>query len=445
MVDELKRLLKFSILDFKISRIPREPDVAVHFDHKICSDDDGTYCLPDAYTTEGRFAGLLSGRPTEIKTKDIIAEQYAGGDILHAGAFMGDFLPALSRIAAEQGGRVITCEPVPLSYEAASYTIELSGLENVELHRAALAASDGELELATTDENGAHYGQTARVGAPGRKVKVPTTTIDNLAKGRDIRILHLDLEGYESFAFEGAPALLASEALDLVIIENLQVGLMMRFLKGWTCVGEADNNYFFSRRPLDGEKINQARGRLREKFADIVASLPLGIEVPPADGASLSPQGWADFEVGVLNRAFDISKERFLADAHDVRWAVSLMKIARLGHRLDHAVSLLEPHFSKDAHPTVAYAYGALAMDCGKDLEHLKTVAQAIVSANTRHAEMALLASKIHQLLGNTRDAVDYMKKALAVRPDDTTFATRYEQLLQDFGSPKGEGALQEK
>ena len=52
----------------------------------ICHDSDGTYCLPKSYTTNGRFSGLINGKATERLTKQIILEQYQGGDVFHAGA-----------------------------------------------------------------------------------------------------------------------------------------------------------------------------------------------------------------------------------------------------------------------------------------------------------------------------------------------------------------------
>ena len=64
----------------------------------ICHDSDGTYCLPKSYTTNGRFSGLINGKATERLTKQIILEQYQGGDVFHAGAFIGDFCFAASQI-----------------------------------------------------------------------------------------------------------------------------------------------------------------------------------------------------------------------------------------------------------------------------------------------------------------------------------------------------------
>ena len=399
----------------------------------ICHDSDGTYCLPKSYTTNGRFSGLINGKATERLTKQIILEQYQGGDVFHAGAFIGDFFPALSRTVGGNG-KIISCEPVPLSYRAASHTIALSGLTNVVLTKCALAADDGQLEIAVEDEHGNNYAQTARVGAAGKSITVPTTSIDKLCKDFDISILHLDLEGAEIWAMEGALATLANPKCQLVIIENFQTDVAHRFLKGWTCCGEADNNYFFTRSDLSGQFIDEARGNLRRRFEKIIASLQSSETFEPSQSNSLTAEEWKVFETEVLQPAYRRAEEGVLPSTPEIESVLGLMKFARLGYHLEDTLNTLKVHFSENAHPTLAYAYASLALECDGDAQKLLDICSGISDRYPNHAEIALLTSKLYQQVGNNKAAIEAMSRALAARPGSESFKNRYDKLVSDFG-----------
>jgi len=394
----------------------------------ICSDKDGTYCLPKSYTSKGEFSKLLDGHATEELTKRIIEEQYQGGDIFHAGAFVGDFFPALSRIVGDEN-RVISCEPVPNTFVAATHTIALSGLKNVHCSQVALGREKGTLEITTEDINGSSYAQTARFGAPGKTVEVLTTTIDDLCNGYNTRIIHLDLEGYEKEALFGATKTLNSSKLDLIILENFQLRVVSHFLEGYTCLGTADNNYFFSKKVLSGNYINQARRNLQVKFEKIVNSYtPTAISEKPLD-EEVSADDWIQFEKEILNPTLSAAKGGMYSTRKHTLSASVLLKLGRLGFRTNEILDFLGKFFLPDCHPNVAYAYGALAFETGKSTSQVQGLIGQLSDKHKTNASLALLASKLAEESKDLDSAISFMARACAAQPNDKIFDARHEML----------------
>jgi FkbM family methyltransferase len=143
-------------------------------------------------------------------TIDFLTSHCGKGDIVHAGAYFGDFLPALSRACAE-GATIWAFEPLVDNYRCALITMEINNIRNVELTRAALGACEDSLEMLTIDENGQPLGDGNRVlsqDAPpslGRTETVQVVAIDEVVPPhRHVSIIHLDVEGHESQALAGA-------------------------------------------------------------------------------------------------------------------------------------------------------------------------------------------------------------------------------------------------
>lgn len=191
------------------------------FDHQISVNEYGFYCVPEAYARREIPRILARGAVYEPATLRLLRARARGGDIVTGGAFIGDFLPALSAAMAP-GCRVVSFEPNPLSAEAARRTIALNGLENVDLHPVAVGEAPDQLMLQLTREGGSAAAARAKIVTDpeaGETLPVPVVPLDSLvAPERRVSVLHLDVEGHEKPALNGAQRLLC-EARPLVVLE----------------------------------------------------------------------------------------------------------------------------------------------------------------------------------------------------------------------------------
>lgn len=189
------------------------PQSATALDCVVAYNRYGAYCVPISGLRSFAALHVLAGDVWEAATLDFIAAHNHGGDIIHAGAFFGDFLPALA-IATGPGNRVWAFEPHPESCRCAQITIDLNRLTNIELINAGLGEQPGAAELVTRDRRGAGLGGTSTMFPSGletrhvdgkRSTEVRIVTIDGaVPEDRRISIIHLDVEGYEERALTGA-------------------------------------------------------------------------------------------------------------------------------------------------------------------------------------------------------------------------------------------------
>ena len=166
----------------------------------------GGYCIPVA--AEHRFAAqtVIAGEVWEPNTIALMIQACRGGDIVHAGTFFGDFLPALAKAAA----KVWAFEPKRENWRCASLTVSLNGLANVALYLGGLSDHAGEMALQTRDSDGVVLGGASHLedqapADPGAFEMTPVGTLDSLLPpDRKIAILQLDVEGHEQRALAGA-------------------------------------------------------------------------------------------------------------------------------------------------------------------------------------------------------------------------------------------------
>jgi len=170
----------------------------------------GGYCVPLSSRHRPAAQKILAGQVYEPQTIDFIAKHAGSGDIVHAGTYFGDFLPALSR-ACTAGSKVWACEPNPESYRCATITCLINGLANVSLTNAALGERPESRVLLTTNRDGRALGGASQLLPPnaveiaGRTQSVQILTVDDLVPAdRTISILQLDVEGHERQALSGA-------------------------------------------------------------------------------------------------------------------------------------------------------------------------------------------------------------------------------------------------
>ena len=170
----------------------------------------GGYCVPRGAMHRPCAQAILRGEAFEPETIDLLRSHALHGDVVHAGTFFGDMLPAVSR-ACGPGRTVWACEPNAESHRCAGLTVAINGLGNVHLTRAALGAAAGTGLLRVAGAGGVPLGGRSAL-VPGvdaaageRGETVPLVRIDDLVPpDRHVAIIHLDVERHEREALSGA-------------------------------------------------------------------------------------------------------------------------------------------------------------------------------------------------------------------------------------------------
>ena len=169
----------------------------------------GGYCLPWSSVHRPAAQTILSGEVWEPKTIEIITKNCGTGDIIHAGTYFGDFLPAISR-ACSSHAKVWAFEPHPENYRCSVITININRLDNVEIANAGLGFREGSMSMLITDRIGRALGGGSKLiksdsQSQGQSVRVKVLRIDDvISSDRNISIIQLDVEGFEQQALAGA-------------------------------------------------------------------------------------------------------------------------------------------------------------------------------------------------------------------------------------------------
>lgn len=181
----------------------------------------GGYCVPLACLHRPAVQAILAGDVWESETIDLIASHAARDDMVHAGTFFGDFLPALAR-SRSLGAKVWAFEPNPENYRCARITTQINGLQNVELFNAGLGERRGSLSMMTTDDRGRSLGGGSRiVGEPSQgAITVDVVTVDEIIPpDRQVSVIQLDVENFEKQALAGALRTIR-RCRPLLVLEN---------------------------------------------------------------------------------------------------------------------------------------------------------------------------------------------------------------------------------
>ena len=169
----------------------------------------GGYCVSLARAKRPAIQRILSGEIYEPKTLAFIRKHCADGDIVHAGTFFGDFLPALS-IDCVLPAKIWAFEPNPERFRCAKMTAEINGIENIKLMHAGLSSNATTLPFKITDEEGVSLGGHSSFAEHTEETKsqfvnVSTVRLDEvIPNSRNVRILQLDVEGHEEQALLGS-------------------------------------------------------------------------------------------------------------------------------------------------------------------------------------------------------------------------------------------------
>jgi FkbM family methyltransferase len=196
----------------------------------------GGYCVPESSRHRPAARKILSHDVYEPGTIEFMVSHCANGDVVHAGTYFGDFLPALSKGIAP-GSKVWAFEPNPENYRCARITLEINDIQNIVLTHAGLGAKQDYLHIKTADENGCSLGGASRIiaqepdgAAAAESVRIVTID-DTVRHDRDISIIQLDVEGYEKEVLAGG----------LKTIQRCRPTLILEVLPNSTLLG---SNWF---------------------------------------------------------------------------------------------------------------------------------------------------------------------------------------------------------
>ena len=192
----------------------------------VATNEHGTYCVPQASRHRPVAQTILLSRVWEADTLDLVRNADPDGDIVHAGTFFGDFLPALARSRSD-GALVWAFEPNAENFRCAQMTVLLNDLQNVVLTHAALGSEPGAALLQTTNKDGVPLGGASRLlrnpvrSGDGPKEEVQVLALDQVV-GRDRRVavIQFDVEGHERFALTGAMQTI-ERCRPLIVLETL--------------------------------------------------------------------------------------------------------------------------------------------------------------------------------------------------------------------------------
>ena len=185
----------------------------------------GGYALPRSSMHRPCAQAILAGMTWEPITVAALERFGRQGDLVHAGTFFGDMLPAASR-ACGPSGIVWACEPNHENFRCASMTIAINGLTNVRLHHGALGEKPGLGQLMVSSRAGVALGGGSRVVEPGSvppetSYQVPFLRIDDLVPAdRPVSLIQLDVERHERQALTGALATIR-RCRPAIIVETL--------------------------------------------------------------------------------------------------------------------------------------------------------------------------------------------------------------------------------
>ena len=229
----------------------------VDFEYEIVANEYGFYCMPKAFFGRKLPQILANGGVYEPATLKLMARILRrGGDVVTGGAFVGDFLPALSS-ALVPGALTHTFEPNPIARDAARLTCWLNELDNVVMHDCAVGDDAGQLQLQVAKPDGTPMAARAKIvektGA-GETINVDVKKLDVLVDAkRPVAIVHLDVEGHEWPSLVGAQDIIAAN-FPCIIIEaekgwksrKIEAGLTELFPEAGYCrAGSIERNVIY--------------------------------------------------------------------------------------------------------------------------------------------------------------------------------------------------------
>ena len=215
----------------------------------LCENTFGRYCVPLSSQNRPASQEVLRGGVWERETIEFMRSHAYDRDIIHAGMFFGDFLPALSTAVADN--RVIYgFEPNNESFSAAQWTVVLNNISNVKVHNFGLGEANSSAQMRIRVNGVATGGGSSIISGDGANIpsddRQPTQirSIDCVVpETANIGIIQLDAEGYEWYALRGAISTI-KRCMPIIIVETFDKEQFNKLLLGlgYKTVGEVHYN-----------------------------------------------------------------------------------------------------------------------------------------------------------------------------------------------------------
>ena len=197
----------------------------------------GGYCVPLSSQHRPAAKRALAGDVYEPQTIEFILANCKDGDMVHAGTYFGDMIPAFSR-AVGADHTLWAFEPNPENHRCANITRLINGLDNVVLTNAGLGDHSHTVQMHTSDAQGKGLGGASRLLAEGEGQEVDggtdtvrIVTIDEtVPEDRNVAIIQLDVEGHEKEALGGALKTI-NRCRPMIIVEVLEESTLLQ--SGW--------------------------------------------------------------------------------------------------------------------------------------------------------------------------------------------------------------------
>lgn len=188
----------------------------------ICKVSHGLYLELDCY--EWAQLHLAEFGTVEPLTLRLLQKLLRLGDTyVDIGAHIG-YVSLVARLAVGETGRVIAIEPQPYNCERLLRNWEINDFTNLSLHVAAAGAENGFVRLpqqARTDKSRLSLALDMPDALP-LQYEVSLTTVDTIldrAEATSVRVIKIDVEGYESAVLRGLTKYL--DVIDNIIFEAL--------------------------------------------------------------------------------------------------------------------------------------------------------------------------------------------------------------------------------
>jgi len=174
----------------------------------IAYNEHGGYCVPLSAYMHCTPQAVFKGAVWERDTIEFLTSKLGHGDMIHAGTFFGDFLPAISR--ANGIHTIWAFEPNPEAYRCAQITTLVNNLDNVRLFNKGLGDHDSIEKMKVVNNDGVSMGCGSRMAKKAKRydpqtlIDVEVVAIDEIIpRDREISLIHLDIEGFEKEALSG--------------------------------------------------------------------------------------------------------------------------------------------------------------------------------------------------------------------------------------------------
>lgn len=158
------------------------------------------------HQTSATERGALFNPDYNIEELDFLrGHTPAGGTFIDVGANAGTYALPMARHVGS-GGRVIAIEPHPVMVARLTFNKVASGGDNVTIVAAAAGDADGELMIATDNENVGASHVWSGAGAGNDAIRVPAMRLLRIVQDHGIEkidSLKIDVEGYEDRVLTG--------------------------------------------------------------------------------------------------------------------------------------------------------------------------------------------------------------------------------------------------